>query len=191
MKWWEKTVEYFFVLKHVKIDMLVSPLDGTEEKLGDAILSDDNKWVLIEFKKDKNKLNSEKEKFDDYDKAQEQLCEKDNHHYLIYGEFNGEFQLKCITYFSAKERDSIESALSMGTDIESFGQYIEEFTELKNSPNDGGGGGLGLSDYSLVAGVNDNGDIIQCMSISDFQQIKGHDPKPEKRKELKYRSMGR
>ena len=191
MKWWEKTVEYYFVLKHVDIGMLVSPLDGKEEKLGDTIISTDNRWVLIEFKRDEGSLSSEKDKFDDYVQAQKQLCDKDKHHYFIYGEFDGKFCLNCRTYFSEKMQDSVESALTTGIDKESFAQYIEKFTALKKTPDDGGGGGgLSLSDYSLVACVNDDGKIVQCMSISDFQEAMGYEPEPKKQQRPMYGSMG-
>lgn len=191
MKWWEKTVEYYFVLKHVEPNMLVSPLDGNEEKLGDAIISANNKWVLIEFKRDESSLSSEIEKFYDYFDAMKKLSAKDEHHYLIYGEFKEFFRLKCTTYFSAKIRDSIESALRTGIDNRAFAEYVEEFTRLKKPPPDGGGGGgLALADYSLVACVNDDGNIVECMSISDYQQSMGYEPDPEPIRQPRYGSMG-
>ena len=71
MKWWEKTVEYFFILNCVGNYMRVAPLDGKEERAGDAIFSKSNNWVLIEFKKDKSSLVSEKGKFNDYSAAKQ------------------------------------------------------------------------------------------------------------------------
>jgi hypothetical protein len=149
--------------------------------------------VLIEFKRNEDSLSSEKEKFDDYGQAQKQFFDKDDHHYFVYGEFDGNFCLNCRTYFSEKMRDSVDSALTTGIDKESFALYIEEFTALKKTPDDGGGGGgLSFRDYSLVACVNDDGNIVQCMSISDFQQAMGYEPEPEPEKQQKfmYRSMG-
>ncbi len=35
MKWWEKTVEYYFVRKYL-IDSAIAPLDGDEELAGDC-----------------------------------------------------------------------------------------------------------------------------------------------------------
>ncbi|RAP57335.1 hypothetical protein [Oleiagrimonas sp. MCCC 1A03011] len=190
MKWWEKTVEYYFILKHVDPNLLVSPLDGKEEKLGDTIISSNNKWVLIEFKRDESCLSSEIKKFYDYEKALTKLSDKDDHHYLIYGEFNGNFRLNCKTYFSAKDRDSIESALKTGIDKNAFAKYVEEFTGLKNPPDGGGGaGGLSLADYSLVACVKDDGNIVECMSISDYQQSMGYEPDPEPMQQPGSRSM--
>ncbi len=31
--------------------MILSPLDGEHEKAGDALLSNNEKWVILEFKK--------------------------------------------------------------------------------------------------------------------------------------------
>lgn len=186
-----KTVEYYFVLKHVDPNVLVSPLDGKEERLGDTIISANNKWVLIEFKRDESCLSSEIEKFYDYDKALRQLSNKDDHHYLIYGEINGNFRPNCKTCFSAKNRDSIESALKTGIDKSVFSEYVKEFTSLKAPTDDsGGGGGLALADYSLVVCVNDDGNIIECMSISDYQKSMGHEPDPETIQKPRYKSMG-
>ena len=52
MKWWEKTVEYYFILKCLGDSISIAPLDGHEERGGDAILSSKHRWILIEFKKD-------------------------------------------------------------------------------------------------------------------------------------------
>ncbi len=191
MKWWEKTVEYCFVLRHVGPNVLVSPLDGKEEKLGDTVISANSKWVLIEFKRDEGCLGSEREKFYDYDEALRRLSNDDDHHYLIYGELNGSFRLKCRTYFSAKNRDSIESALRAGIDKSEFDKYVEEFTSLKK-PHDGAGGagGLSLADYSLVAGISHDGEIVACMSISDYQQSMGYEPEPKPIQQPRNSSMG-
>lgn len=40
MKWWEKTIEYKFVIDMAnKGKFVVAPLDGDEERAGDAIIS--------------------------------------------------------------------------------------------------------------------------------------------------------
>ena len=63
MKWWEKTVEYLFVVTHFDEDVMLAPLDGNEERLADTIFSKDNKWVVIEFKRNEKCINEEKDKF--------------------------------------------------------------------------------------------------------------------------------
>ncbi len=62
MKWWEKTVEYFFILNCRANHMRIAPLDGKEERAGDVLFSSDNNWVLIEFKRDMECLKSEEKK---------------------------------------------------------------------------------------------------------------------------------
>jgi|GEM_PF-1118786 hypothetical protein len=56
-KWWEKTVEYLFVIQYLSMIypdnfLKIAPLDGDHEQAGDVILRDPNdKYYLIEFKK--------------------------------------------------------------------------------------------------------------------------------------------
>lgn len=51
--WWEKTVEYTFVIQaHNQKFLKLAPLDGDHEQAADTILQDENsKFCLIEFKK--------------------------------------------------------------------------------------------------------------------------------------------
>jgi hypothetical protein len=59
--WWEKTVEYQFVLAtHLRrtSGALFSPFDGEHEQAGDAVFaSPENRWVLVEFKRNELTLN--------------------------------------------------------------------------------------------------------------------------------------
>lgn len=56
-KWWEKTVEYLFVIQYLSIIypdnfLKIAPLDGDHEQAGDVILCNpNNKYYLIEFKR--------------------------------------------------------------------------------------------------------------------------------------------
>lgn len=56
VRWWEKTVEYKFVIEFS--DRLnLAPLDGKEETaLGDLIASMASRFFLIEFKKSRMKF---------------------------------------------------------------------------------------------------------------------------------------
>lgn len=110
MKWWEKTIEYKFVIDMAnKGKFVVAPLDGDEERAGDAIISAEYGWLLIEFKKDKKAIDDEKAKFNCYWAAEEELKGKDQHHLIIYGESNGKLpdSLKLVvkTYFGGVEID--------------------------------------------------------------------------------------
>jgi hypothetical protein len=70
IRWWEKTVEYEFVMSVSREQgLFLAPLDGEHEKAGDAVFSSDNRWVLIEFKKDEASVRTEKGKFVLYDEA--------------------------------------------------------------------------------------------------------------------------
>lgn len=166
--WWEKTVEYLFVQKYVDIKTVIAPLGGLQEKGGDAIFSGDEKFILIEFKRDAKSIESEAEKFDGettYKKAKDELCSEDSHHLLIYGEMEGEeLKLKCRTYFSGIPTEA-DSALSNGKDEEPFLQYLYKFINYKASKKGSSGGG-----YSCVAGVNSAGKITKVLSSSEFER---------------------
>ena len=144
MKWWEKTVEYFFVKKYVT-DTAISPLDGPEEKAGDAIFSKKNKLILIEFKKDLNSVRSERKKFHNFELARKELKDYDSHHFLIYGLLdNNHFIIKAQTYFSEQEID-VEDALYQGKTVNEFNKYLEKFLKLKGaSVKNGGESGGGV-----------------------------------------------
>lgn len=101
MKWWEKTVEYYFVRKYLT-DSAIAPLDGNEESAGDAVFGRDGKLVLIEFKRDLGSIDQEKVKFHDFELAKQKLKDNDYHHYLIFGVFDADVTIFAKTYFSEK-----------------------------------------------------------------------------------------
>lgn len=101
MNWWEKTVEYLFIRDHVCEDHMLSPLDGTHERAGDALFAADNKWILLEFKRDLGSIRDEERKFLDFDEARCTLYGRDGHHLIVFG-YNGDGKLALggRTYFS-------------------------------------------------------------------------------------------
>jgi len=162
--WWEKTVEYFFVQKYVDLNMFIAPLDGDHEKAGDAIFSNVNTWVLIEFKRGKSTISDELEKFTNYELAKNSLEPIGSHHLIIYGDVeNGNFKLKCKQYFSGKDV-AIEHALVSGTKKDIFINYLKRFVEFKKTSKGGAGG------YSFVAGVSSDGAVTKCMKVSEFAE---------------------
>lgn len=172
IKWWEKTVEYLFVKKHVSETNLVMPLDGKDEGQGDTILGNKNQWILVEFKKDKDSIVSEKKKFHDFNTAYEQLKDRDGHHHIIYGspiivEKKVKLTLKSQTYFSFFDNDSIESALRTGIEFEEFHQYLKEFVSFKKSTEEDSGGVV-LDTNSNVIGVSSTGEITECMTMKEY-----------------------
>ena len=162
--WWEKTVEYFFVQKYVNLNMFIAPLDGDHEKAGDAIFSNVNTWVLIEFKRDKNTILDEFKKFTNYESAKNALEPIGSHHLIIYGDVeNDNFLLKCKQYFSGKDIP-IEHALVSGTKKDSFINYLIRLVEFKKTSKGGASG------YSFVAGVSSDGSVTKCMKVSEFAE---------------------
>jgi hypothetical protein len=192
--WWEKTVEYFFIQKALKDKMAIAPLDGNEERAGDAILSSGRKWILIEFKKDVESIKTEFKKFYDYKEAKNRLKDFDEHHFLIYGGFpdgSKEFGLGIITYFSHSTPQSIDALLASGKNENEFIEYLSRFIKYKigsNGSEGGGGGGLEISNYSSVVGVSavfGENKIVECMSLFDFGLTIGMDFTPEPEPEQK------
>lgn len=172
IKWWEKTVEYLFVKKHVSESNLVMPLDGKDENQGDTIIGNKNQWILIEFKKDEGSIFSEKKKFYNFKTAYEQLKDQDGHHHIIYGspveeESKVKLTLKSQTYFSRFDNDSIESALQTGIGFEEFHQYLKEFVSFKKSTEEDSGGVV-LDTNSNVIGVSSTGEITECMTMKEY-----------------------
>jgi hypothetical protein len=162
--WWEKTVEYFFVQKYVNLDMFIAPLDGKQEKAGDAIFANESSWVLIEFKRDQDSIASEIDKFTNYSVAKETLEPIGGHHLIIFGESNNDqFSLKSQEYFSATEVN-IDQALLSGAEKEKFLEYLHKFIDFKKQSKSGTGG------YSFVAGVSSDGKVTKCMKLSEFGQ---------------------
>ncbi|MCQ4107585.1 hypothetical protein [Aeromonas sp. JL9] len=65
MKWWEKTVEYSFVLDAAEkgIFNLFAPLDGDVESIGDTVVCKDSTYFILEFKKSLSDLLGEYKKY--------------------------------------------------------------------------------------------------------------------------------
>jgi hypothetical protein len=211
--WWEKTVEYAFVQRFMPLsstkEYFLAPLDGDHEKAGDAIFGQQSTFVLIEFKRARNDLKSEIDKFFDYDSAKRELLEKDSHHLLVYG-FAGKkktnLDLQAQTYFSAVEVDLMKFA-GQGITLSAFKNYLSLFLYHKNKDGNGGvaarledlptdPGGL---DYMVVNGIV-SGRPRFVMSLKDFlssfkkpdggvsgcQPIK---PQPSQRTKLKQKTQ--
>jgi hypothetical protein len=164
--WWEKTVEYAFVQNHVEIEMAVAPLGGVQEKGGDAILKNNDHWVLIEFKKDHGCISSEVDKFapGKYDEAKVELENRSHHHFLVYGVLNGgELDLTGQLYFGNSEI-KVEELLRKGADEETFLSYYHDFIGYKKSKEGSSGGGL-----TCVVGINSSGKASKVMSAHEYE----------------------
>jgi hypothetical protein len=64
-EYWEKTVEWAFVRRHLVNGAAGAPLDDEKEAAGDGLFTFDggHKWILIEFKKDWKSCKDEGPKF--------------------------------------------------------------------------------------------------------------------------------
>lgn len=190
--WWEKTVEYKFVLLVASAEKLfLAPLDGRHERAGDAIFSSNNRWVLIEFKKDSAAINSEIKKFKWYPDAKAALSSCDLHHHIVFGYTDSsspeELKLRFRTYFSAEQCGSLEELLNSGQQFAEFKNYVEQYIQFKKDSMSGKGstGGSGtemtIEDFALVAGVNADNKVFQCLSLSEFQRQFGLELQQEPR----------
>lgn len=176
--WWEKTVEYYFVANYTKD--AIAPLDGKEEgSYSDAMLHQNGKFLLIEFKINKKTLKKEKDKFISYEEAKEKLAASSKKcHYLIYGEVNREFELKAKEYFS-EDLKNIDSILDNGVNFKAFEEYLDELAKYKKANDRGegvsssGAGGRAISSVAFVCDVKNkqNERKIIVLSHSDFEKI--------------------
>ncbi|CFQ34262.1 hypothetical protein [Yersinia aleksiciae] len=111
----------------------IAPLDGNHEKAGDNIFTQGSKWVLIEFKRSKADLESEKAKFINYDQAKDALSAFDSHYFLIYGGLlnPGQFGLWAQTYFSGRKGICLDEVLNNAKGIKDFILYVIALSHLK------------------------------------------------------------
>ncbi|RXJ83429.1 hypothetical protein [Arcobacter cloacae] len=164
MKWWEKTVEYKFIKEYVDINSFIAPLDGNEEKAGDAIFGENENFILIEFKKDKDSIKAEEKKFFDFTLASKTLSKNDEHHILVYGEINNQnLILNAKTYFSEKIIE-LSKEFSNGKTLKDFKEYLDAFLKYKKGSKVEGGAGS----YGLVAGLTQEGSITKCLTLEEF-----------------------
>jgi hypothetical protein len=174
MKWWEKTVEYLFVIESALLGKFnLSPLDGTHELAGDLIASENSTFILIEFKVDHKSIASEKSKFEDgkYEEAKELLAGYDGHHLIIYGdeskESPGQLILLAKTYFS-EEAKVVREIYSNGIEIGYFHPYLERYLEFKKiNWKTSGGGGRSLN-FAMVAAVDSETGKASAMSLDEY-----------------------
>ncbi|GAB6906738.1 conserved hypothetical protein [Desulfosarcina cetonica] len=166
MNWWEKTVEYMFVLNYFNYDAIIAPMDGVHERIGDALYSKENLFSLIEFKRYEADISREVDKYLNYAEARNALQERDSHHFFIYGKLENGLQLESKTYFSHKKYPDVSNALLSGINMDIFKDYVETLLKYKIPPK--GGGGTSLDDYMQVACVRNDGQLICCVPLNNY-----------------------
>jgi hypothetical protein len=174
--WWEKTVEYRFVLEADRERGLsfAAPLSGVEERAsGDGIFSADSKLILVEFKRSARELDSDICKFSDYEGAEDALAAIDGHHFLVYGaigksEGSNQLDLRACTYFSRVDAGEAISILDEGVDPESFNAYLAKLVSYKAA--DGRSeGSVSPESVSCVTGVSSKG--ASSISLAEYVRI--------------------
>lgn len=173
-KYWEKTVEYRFLWEAIeeKLVDFAMPLSGKQERgAGDTVFGSCQKLVLVEFKSDIKGLDSvkEKEKFNNYEKARNELKTSDSHHFFVYGEaVNGSLKPKAVTYFSRKS-PGVGHPISHGCEKSTFDKYLKKFLVFRKE--DGRSGeGMMLPDFRNVLGISAEGKLVTVSTLLDYVQ---------------------
>lgn len=172
MIWWEKTVEYSFVIRSTiekNLDF-AAPLSGLQEIGGDGIFGIDAKLILVEFKRSENELITEIDKFVCYEEAKREMSGRDGHHFLVYGSegSNGSLDLLARHYFSLKETGSVLSVLDHGLEDEEFKDYLGDLIALKKK--DGrSDGSVGPESVASVVGVSP--DSVASISLTEYVRL--------------------
>lgn len=173
--WWEKTVEYKFVLDaatHAGL-LFAAPLSGVQERAGDGVFSSDSKIILVEFKRSLRELNTEHDKFIHYKNAFNALQGRDGHHFLVYGssvkpEGGFALSLSACNYFTRVPAKSALKALSFGVEPEAFKEYLKELLALKKV-DERSGGTAGPEAVASAFGVSSSG--AATISLSEYYRI--------------------
>lgn len=165
MKWWEKTVEYTFVLKaaHKKLFDLFLPLDGDVESIGDTVICKDSDFFIVEFKKSLSDLSGEYSKYnngkDGYLLAAETMKQDPSSqaHFLVGGKaIEGKkfLSIEIKRYFETEGNDptnDIEVILENGITIEELKEYTKKVTSWKKSEGSEGDSSGGFTYQSVLA----------------------------------------
>ncbi len=174
MQWWEKTVEYKFVVDAFREGKceFATPLSGKQERLaGDAVFGSQSLLVLIEFKRNKTEIPTERSLFHDYEKAQEELSNYDHHH-IVFGVQSqnslGTLELAAQTYFSGRPRTSALDSLRFGINGERFRQYVEALARLKKEDGRSTSGHISPEALSSVMSISKDGEILAAMPLYEY-----------------------
>ncbi|MGG6137358.1 hypothetical protein ACQV2E_16005 [Pantoea allii] len=194
--WYEKTVEYKFVLEAKElwgIDFL-APLDGSAERIGDALLEIGTRSYIIEFKKELKSMSSEFDKYKSKRRgylvtcgrlAQENL-HSFNAHYMVGGFLydTSNLGLRIKKYFPADssrynliDEGKITNGMSgffspdSGFDLKSLGKYIEIMTMHRKSKMEDESSeaekGDGLINKKIIAVTKDKKAVSMSLSYFD------------------------
>lgn len=147
-----------------------APLSGqAEAALSDLIFGNEDKLALIEFKRNRNALQSEAKKFiEPLEYVAAALEDKRGCHYFVYGnEVNSELALEGCHYFS-RESIAPSEILANGVDLDEFKSYCESLMPYR-APDKRCNGVFSFSGLEQVVGVSPNG--VKAVTLSEFLAI--------------------
>lgn len=197
-KWWEKSVEYKFIAEVVnsKSFTLLMPLDGEEEKIGDAVFAKDSQYVIVEFKRKLSDFSSEYKKY----KTDDDSSGKDNfklakaalqkiacgqHHLLVSGVLSDETEpslslkfyeyLSCDNKKTCTELPGLMAAVEGGIEKELFDEYVLCLSTWKTKTSETGSeqqgsGSVGLTVEAVVVGIGKSG-MCTIEALDTYTQL--------------------
>lgn len=193
--WWEKTVEYKFVVDILPKLAAAFPFAGKAEKAwGDLLLSAGSSFRLIEFKRTAGDIRAEKKKFPLMCKEDavahgnfhqllmehySRLCKHRGHaaHWLIYGERGADADNQLVLRFRHYGGKGYDALLQTGRDLEALqgvdrSAMIEYLAELGTVRGCESLSGSGLS----VVGVSEGSPFV--LTIQEFREaVQGAAPR--------------
>lgn len=171
VSWWEKHVEYNFVMNAYKecgLELL-SPLAGPAEAISDAITGSDGRFFIIEFKRTLNHFKDEYKKFvngkKDFELCADKLmkCKASHFHFIIAGEqVDDKLELRCTKYFNTNETLDLNKKLfEKGMNKNQLDVYAKAFTLFKiygqESEKEGNGGSGNFFYNKNVLSIGEDG----------------------------------
>ena len=170
--YWEKTVEYSFVLAAASRFDLVAPLSGKHERLAaDTVFGADSRLVLIEFKRDESEIPTEESLFFDYELAKAELFHYEHHQIVYgvstYGQTPG-LSLAAKTYFSARPRATAVQVLDHGISGVEFRKYVKALARLKKEDARSTTGHVSPEALSQVVSVSKKGNLLSAMPLFEY-----------------------
>ncbi|WP_454813482.1 hypothetical protein [Paraburkholderia fungorum] len=176
--WWEKTVEYAFILAQQETFDFAAPLSGAHEG-ADGIFASGAKLLLVEFKRDETVLSSEEGKYENFEDAKSSMIGRDGHHLLVYGEkpkeSNGKAKLGLVakTYFAGDDVEAIDFD-GRGVEKPEFDAYLADLLLFKKKDSRSSGR-LGVEAFASVIGLTPNGEVVSASLGEYMEQTMSHE----------------
>lgn len=188
--WWEKTVEYNFVLNSQKdYDLnLLTPLDGHVESIADAVVGKNNNFYIIEFKKTLEKFNSEYKKYkgneEGFNTAKENCKKLDGwrHHFVIGGildKSQKKIKLDIKRYFDVNNSTPLDKKelFQNGMNKNQLSEYTSELTKFKKRDSESSSSSNFRSSFVIAVSNDKKAHFIPL----DYYINLVLKPKPEKK----------